>query len=174
MQRRLHLRSGLSRRRHVDVMDRERRVVVVSLGHDLDVMIGRRFVGMMLGGRGVRLMQSGGMVFCRAFVPGAMLRCAVLAEARVLRTVMFRGVVFRGVVFRTVVFSAVLVRRFVVRAMELRGRVLIRRRVMARVFHRRSLRGVEMLRVPVVCGPKTFCKTIFHANSLSENPGADS
>jgi hypothetical protein len=169
MQSRLDLRSGLSRRRHVDVMDRDRRVVVVSLGHDLDVMIGRRFVGVMLGGRGVRLMQSGGMVFCRAFVPGAMLRCAVLAEARVLRTVMFRCVVFR-----TVVFSAVLMRRFVVRAMVFRGRVLIRRRVMARVFHRRSLRGVEMLRVPVVCGPKTFCKTIFHANSLSENPGADS
>jgi hypothetical protein len=30
----------------------------------------------------------------------------------------------------------------------------------------------EMLRVPVVRGPKTFCKTIFHANSLSENADA--
>ena len=29
------------------------------------------------------------------------------------------------------------------------------------------------VRVPVVRGPKTFCKTIFHANSLSEDPGAD-
>jgi hypothetical protein len=30
----------------------------------------------------------------------------------------------------------------------------------------------EMLRVPVVRGPKTFGKTIFHANSLSESPDA--
>jgi hypothetical protein len=30
----------------------------------------------------------------------------------------------------------------------------------------------EMLRVPVVRGPKTFGKTIFHANSLSENADA--
>jgi hypothetical protein len=30
------------------------------------------------------------------------------------------------------------------------------------------LRG-EMLRVPVVRGPKTFCETIFHAKSLSED-----
>jgi hypothetical protein len=45
---------------------------------------------------------------------------------------------------------------------------------MARVFGGRTLRSVEMLRVTVVRGPKTFCKTIFHAKSLSENPGADS
>jgi hypothetical protein len=30
----------------------------------------------------------------------------------------------------------------------------------------------EMLRVPVVRGPKTSGKTIFHANSLSESPDA--
>jgi len=30
----------------------------------------------------------------------------------------------------------------------------------------------EMSRVPVVCGPKTFGKTIFHAISLSESPDA--
>jgi hypothetical protein len=46
-----------------------------------------------------------------------------------------------------------------------------------RLFHGRMPRGGpffrdEMLRVPVVRGPKTFGKTIFHANSLSESPDA--
>jgi hypothetical protein len=46
-------------------------------------------------------------------------------------------------------------------------------RVVLPLFRSGSLLCCEMLRVPVVRGPKTFCETIFHANSLSEDPGAD-
>jgi len=38
---------------------------------------------------------------------------------------------------------------------------------MVRCLIVRSVQGAEMLRVPFVCSPKTFCQTIFHANSLS-------
>jgi hypothetical protein len=52
-------------------------------------------------------------------------------------------------------------------------RVLLHGHLVLLVFGEGTEFRGEMLRVPVVCGPKTFCKTIFHANSLSEDPGAD-
>jgi hypothetical protein len=48
-------------------------------------------------------------------------------------------------------------------------RLLVLREVMFVVFRVGTLLRGEMLRVPVVRGPKTFCKTIFHAKSLSED-----
>jgi hypothetical protein len=67
------------------------------------------------------------------------------------------------------------------RQMVCRGNMMLRvgtRFSSRRLFRGRMLPGrgdffrSEMLRVPVVRGPKTFGKTIFHANSLSESPDA--
>jgi hypothetical protein len=52
-------------------------------------------------------------------------------------------------------------------------RVLLRGQLMLLMFGDGTVFRGEMLRVPVVCSPKTFGKTIFHANSLSEDQGAD-
>ncbi|HUE18035.1 MAG TPA: hypothetical protein VMR25_28020 [Planctomycetaceae bacterium] len=52
-------------------------------------------------------------------------------------------------------------------------RVLLRGQLMLLMFGDGTVFRGEMLRVSVVCSPKTFGKTIFHANSLSEDQGAD-
>jgi hypothetical protein len=52
-------------------------------------------------------------------------------------------------------------------------RVLLRGQLMLLMFGDGTVFRGEMLRVPVVCSPKTFGKTIFHANSLSEDQGAE-
>jgi hypothetical protein len=52
------------------------------------------------------------------------------------------------------------------RLMMLGRRLLVSVRLV-RCLIVRSVQGTEMLRVPFVRSPKTFCKTIFHANSLS-------
>lgn len=113
---------------------------------------------------------------------------SIRGRAVFYRAVMFGGAVFLGpvmllaggVIFRgrdvrvmrdsrMMVGTIMMFHVFVVfrRNLRLCGRVVLP------LFRSGSLLCCEMLRVPVVRGPKTFCETIFHANFLSEDPGAD-
>jgi hypothetical protein len=62
------------------------------------------------------------------------------------------------------VMHRALVHSGMMRRLMMLGRRLL---VSVRLVRCRIVRSAEMLRVPFVCSPKTFCQTIFHANSLS-------
>ncbi len=108
----------------------------------------------MLGSRRVVRFVHGHVNDRRSFrLPGA----SVFASSLVTGMFLMLGSAFVG---GRVMIEHVLVR--VNRRVHFHGDLLF---VVIRVGT--MLRG-EMLRVPVVRGPKTFCETIFHAKSLSE------
>jgi hypothetical protein len=113
------------------------------------------------------------------FHMAGMVRSGMMFRRMMLRGMMFRGMMICGMLFRSGMMFHLM--------MPFRRRVFCRGRMVLRVgtvlggerlfpgetlFAGGAFFRSEVLRVPVVRGPKTFGKTIFHANSLSESPDA--
>ena len=103
----------------------------------------------------------------------------MVRSGMMFRRMMLRGMMIRGMLFRSgMMFHLMMLFR---RRVFCRGRMVLRVGTVlggVRLFPGETLFAggaffrSEVLRVPVVRGPKTFGKTIFHANSLSESPDA--